>query len=170
MQPNSIESLITPLVADGVEFVVVGGMAGVLHGAPVVTKDLDIVHRRTPENVAKLLRILRSIDARLRADARRIEPTESMPSGRGHVLLDTESGPFDVLCELGVGEDYDWLAMSAASNTAPPACRAHLPAIASKSWSRPLATPSSPAYVTADPPFAACASRLPMSSNSSRAE
>jgi hypothetical protein len=35
--------------------VVIGGMAGVLHGAPIATKDLDIVHRRTPENVGRLL-------------------------------------------------------------------------------------------------------------------
>ena len=109
MQPHSIQSLIAALVTEGVEFVVIGGMAGVLHGAPVVTKDLDIVHRRTPENVARLLVLLRSIDARLRADSRRIQPTESMLTGRGHVLLDTSSGPLDVLCELGEGEDYEWL-------------------------------------------------------------
>ncbi len=55
MQPRSIEELILALVAEGVEFVVIGGMAGVLHGAPIATKDLDIVHRRTPENVGRLL-------------------------------------------------------------------------------------------------------------------
>ncbi|MEZ4293931.1 MAG: hypothetical protein R3B70_03060 [Polyangiaceae bacterium] len=38
----------------GVELVVVGGTAAVLQGAPVVTFDLDIVHRRTPENVSRL--------------------------------------------------------------------------------------------------------------------
>ena len=109
MQPHSIQSLIAALVTEGVEFVVIGGMAGVLHGAPVVTKDLDIVHRRTPENVARLLVLLRSIDARLRADSRRIQPTESMLTGRGNVRLDTSSGPLDVLGELGEGEDYEWL-------------------------------------------------------------
>lgn len=35
----------------GVEFVVVGGEAAVLQGAMIFTQDLDIVHRRTPENV-----------------------------------------------------------------------------------------------------------------------
>jgi hypothetical protein len=38
------------LVAHDVEFIVVGGVAAVLQGAPVVTFDLDILHRRTPEN------------------------------------------------------------------------------------------------------------------------
>jgi len=33
-------------------------MAGVLRGAPVLTLDLDLVHRRTPENVKRLLQVL----------------------------------------------------------------------------------------------------------------
>ncbi len=45
-----------------VEFVVVGMTAGILHGAPVTTIDLDVVHRRSPENVARLLRVLGTID------------------------------------------------------------------------------------------------------------
>lgn len=65
---------ILTLVAEGVEFVVIGGMAGVLHGAPIATKDLDIVHRRTPENIARLLGVLRDIDAVKRADSRRLRP------------------------------------------------------------------------------------------------
>ena len=51
------------LAAEDVEFLVVGMTAGILHGAPVTTLDLDVVHRRTPENVARLLRVLSSLDA-----------------------------------------------------------------------------------------------------------
>ncbi len=109
MQPRSLEALIKALVADGVEFVIVGGMAGVLHGAPITTKDLDLVHRRTPENVARLLTLLLSIDAHARADSRHLPPTESALSGRGHVLLDTDAGPVDLLCVLEQDKDYDWL-------------------------------------------------------------
>ena len=47
--------------ANDVEFVVVGMTAGILHGAPVTTIDLDVVHRRSPENVARLLRVLGEI-------------------------------------------------------------------------------------------------------------
>jgi hypothetical protein len=32
----------------------VGGVSAVLHGAPVTTFDLDIVHARDPENIARL--------------------------------------------------------------------------------------------------------------------
>jgi hypothetical protein len=51
------------LATNEVEFVVVGMTAGVLQGAPVTTIDLDVVHRRDPENVARLLRVLRNLDA-----------------------------------------------------------------------------------------------------------
>jgi hypothetical protein len=40
------------LVANDVEFIVVGMTAGILQGVPVTTVDLDVVRRRTPENVA----------------------------------------------------------------------------------------------------------------------
>lgn len=45
------ERALVDLLDAGVELIVVGGLAAVLHGAPVVTFDLDIVHRQTPENV-----------------------------------------------------------------------------------------------------------------------
>jgi len=42
-----LAALVQALVGASVEFVVVGGAAAVLCGAPVTTLDLDIVHRRT---------------------------------------------------------------------------------------------------------------------------
>jgi hypothetical protein len=103
------DAILTGLCEEGVELVVVGGMAAVLQGAPVVTEDLDIVHRRTPENVARLLGWLLAHDAYNRADLanRRIKPTVDALLGRGHVLLQTDLGKLDVLCELGEGEGYD---------------------------------------------------------------
>ena len=56
------QGLIQKILADaGVEFVVVGGMAAVLHGAPLVTGDLDVVPRRDPPNVERLLGVLRDV-------------------------------------------------------------------------------------------------------------
>ena len=43
-----------------VEYIIVGGMAGVLLGAPIVTADVDIVHCRSAENVARLTGVERS--------------------------------------------------------------------------------------------------------------
>lgn len=109
MHDESVEGLIARLADAGVEFVVVGGMAAVLHGAPLVTGDLDVVPRRDPPNVERLLGVLRDVDAVKRADSRMLRPTATWFQGRGHILLDTKGGPLDLLCEFEEGQDYDWL-------------------------------------------------------------
>jgi hypothetical protein len=50
----------------GVEFVVIGGIAGRLWGSPTVTNDIDVCYRRSPENLERLVSALQSIRARLR--------------------------------------------------------------------------------------------------------
>lgn len=94
------------LAAHEVEFVVVGGISAVLNGAPVVTLDLDVVHRRSPENVRRLLAALRSIDARYRHDPRGLVPEEPHLLGPGHNLLRTDCGPLDVLGTID--PDLSW--------------------------------------------------------------
>lgn len=90
-----------------VELVVVGGISAILQGAPVVTLDLDVVHRRTPENVRRLLAALRSIDARYRHDPRGLVPEESHLLGPGHNLLQTTCGPLDALGAIDAGLAYE---------------------------------------------------------------
>lgn len=92
-----------------VDFVVVGMTAGVLHGAPVTTFDLDVVHRRAPDNLARLLRALESLDAVYRHDARRLRPAESHLGGPGHQLLTTIHGDLDCLGTIDEGRGYDEL-------------------------------------------------------------
>ena len=43
------------LADEGVEVIVVGMAAAILQGVPTTTWDLDVVHRRTPENLQRLL-------------------------------------------------------------------------------------------------------------------
>jgi hypothetical protein len=106
-----LPALVAKLCDAGVEFIIVGGAAAVLQGAPVTTFDLDIVHRRTPENVARLLDVLLELDATMRYDfARRgLRPTAEMLAGRGQINLSTSLGPIDPLCELDAGQGYDEL-------------------------------------------------------------
>jgi hypothetical protein len=49
--PAELTTLLRKLAASGAEFVLVGGLAAVAQGAPLTTQDVDVVHRRTPENV-----------------------------------------------------------------------------------------------------------------------
>ena len=106
-----LPALLTTLCDSGVEFIIVGGVAAVLQGVPITTTDLDIVHRRTPENVARLLELLLKLDATMRYDmARRgLRPTGEMLAGRGQINLSTSLGPIDPLCELDAGQGYDEL-------------------------------------------------------------
>ncbi len=106
-----LPALVAALCDAEVEFVIVGGAAAVLHGAPITTNDLDIVHRRTPQNVARLLEVLQRLDASMRYDPthRGLRPTTEMLAGRGQINLSTSLGPLDPLCELDAGQGYDEL-------------------------------------------------------------
>jgi hypothetical protein len=90
-----VETLRLLLRAD-VDFIVVGMAAGILQGAPAITLDLDIIHRRSPDNVERLS-VLQGIHAVARNDDRRIAPGASHLLGPGHILLTTDHGDFDCL-------------------------------------------------------------------------
>ncbi|MBI5533403.1 MAG: hypothetical protein HY898_11855 [Deltaproteobacteria bacterium] len=95
------------LAAEGVEVILVGMLSAVVRGAPATTFDIDIVHRRTPQNVDRLLRVLLSIDAVHRGDPRKLPPTAERLMGPGHQLLSTRLGDIDCLGALHGGETYD---------------------------------------------------------------
>src|SRR5262245_44961622 len=99
-------ALLARLHDANVEFIIVGGAAAVLQGVPITTTDLDIVHRRTSQNVSRLLDVLLELDATMRYDfARRgLRPTADMLAGKGQINLSTSLGPIDPLCELGAGQ------------------------------------------------------------------
>jgi hypothetical protein len=65
-QALDLNALLEGLCEAGIDFIVVGGLAAVIQGAPITTFDLDIVHRQIEENIQKLLAFLKSIDACLR--------------------------------------------------------------------------------------------------------
>jgi len=111
--------LLGSLCDAGIEFLVVGGMAGVLQGVSVVTSDLDIVHDRFTENVERLHALLARLDARHRGQPRDriLGPTLEELSGSGHLNLVTSLGPLDVLCELDPGVGYQELVADAIELT-----------------------------------------------------
>ena len=100
-------TILRVLLEHEVHFIVVGGVCGVLHGAPIATFDLDIVHSRTPENVDRLLSALEGLNARYRGQGQRqINPQRSHLSSPGHQLLITDAGPLDLLGAIGGGLTY----------------------------------------------------------------
>ncbi len=105
-----LNALIEGLCEASVEFIIVGGIATVIQGAPITTIDLDIVHRQTVANIRNLLRFLKSVGAHYRRpDDKVIEPDEQILSAKGHSLLSTCFGPLDVLAVIEDGHSYDEL-------------------------------------------------------------
>lgn len=54
------------LTKHNVDFVVVGGVAARLQGAPILTEDLDVTPKTSPQNLASLSVALDELDAKLR--------------------------------------------------------------------------------------------------------
>ena len=102
MPERKLVATLRALHLGGVEFIVVGGCAAVLNGAPVNTFDVDVVHSREPANVSRLLAVLESIDAEFRIQPeRRLKPTASHLASAGHLNLLTRYGPLDLLGKIG---------------------------------------------------------------------
>ena len=63
--PLLAEDLFACLDRHSVRYVLIGGLAAVLHGSPLPTLDADICPLRTTENLEKLAAALAEIDARV---------------------------------------------------------------------------------------------------------
>lgn len=97
-----LEGLLRALGEAGIEYIVVGGAAAVIHGAPITTQDLDIVPRLEPGDAERLVAALTALDARFRPilPGRDISPTLEHVEARGQLNLITRMGPLDVLGRL----------------------------------------------------------------------
>jgi hypothetical protein len=103
----SFRAILEVLSKRDVDFIVVGGVAGVLHGSPLQTADLDIVYSLDVANQARLLVALEELDAIFRDDPRNLRPNLSHLACRGHKLLSTRFGDFDCLATIEENTTYD---------------------------------------------------------------
>jgi len=60
------DEILAVLERHQVAYVVIGGLAAVLHGSPLLTRDADICPARNPENLDRLAAALRELRARIR--------------------------------------------------------------------------------------------------------
>jgi len=103
--------LLRTLAESGTEFVVVGGIAALVHGAARATYDVDVVYARTPDNMARLVSALAPLEPYLRGAPPGLPFTfDAATLSRGlNFTLTTTAGDIDVLGEITLGGTYDML-------------------------------------------------------------
>lgn len=67
MRPLEADAIIACLYRHDVRYVLIGGLAAILHGSPQVTFDVDICPARDSQNLERLAAALREMGARVRA-------------------------------------------------------------------------------------------------------
>lgn len=109
MMVTQIREILATLCRHDVTFVIVGGVAAQLQGAPISTFDVDILYSLDATNIPKLQAALDELDAEFRADManRRIRPNQSHLRSFGHKLLRTKYGQLDALGTIEESTVYE---------------------------------------------------------------
>jgi len=118
-RPLRPAEIFATLAEHHVRYVVIGGLAAVLHGSPTVTTDADICADRSPENLQHLSDALRVLHARIRSleepDGVSFKPDAAL-LGRMKVLnLSTDLGDLDLAFEPAAFAGYEELAQNAVT-------------------------------------------------------
>jgi hypothetical protein len=109
--------LLEALSEAGVDFVLIGGLAGGSYGSAYATFDVDVAYSRSHENIERLARALTGLGATLRGappdlpfqlDAKTIE-------NGANITFDTRLGSLDILGDPAGAPSYD--ALRAAGTT-----------------------------------------------------
>ncbi len=104
--PQNDKALLSRLQAQQVEFVIIGGVCGVLHGASLVTLDLDICCRFSRENLRRIEAAVKDLHPRHRLTANKLplELTDDLCDRLKNLYLNTDVGVLDCLGEVsGIG-------------------------------------------------------------------
>jgi hypothetical protein len=94
-----------------VDFVVIGGVAGSVHGSAYPTYDLDVAYARDPKNLELMARALQSLGATLRGASPDVAfqlDAKTLERG-GNFTFETAFGPFDILAYPGGSSSYEHL-------------------------------------------------------------
>ncbi len=104
---SDLQRLLLRLSEAGIDFVLVGGYAAILHGSSALTRDIDVCAALTTENIEKLRDALRDAHPVHRLSVERPsfldEPRPGVPLN--HLYLHTDLGTLDLLSSItGVGD------------------------------------------------------------------
>ena len=93
----------------GVDFVIVGGFAGVVHGCTYITQDIDICCDFSAGNLLALQRAISDLDPvhRMTPGRKKLQLTEQTCGQFKNLYLDTKIGQLDCLSFIDGLGDYD---------------------------------------------------------------
>jgi hypothetical protein len=103
------------LARAGVNFVVIGGVAGGAHGSAFGTFDLDIAYARDDQNLERLAGVLRSLGAKLRGAPPDVPfqlDGRTLKAGANFTVT-TQFGALDILSDPAGAPPYDRLRANA---------------------------------------------------------
>ncbi len=89
------------------EFVIIDGFCGIIHGVTLLTKDLDISYRFTTENLRRIEAAVKDLHPyhRLAANKLPLELTDELCGRLRNLYLQTDLGKLDCLSEvMGLGD------------------------------------------------------------------
>jgi hypothetical protein len=110
--PTDFAALLRRLLDADVEFILVGGLAANVHGSARATYDIDIVYRRSTDNLDRLVRALNPVEPYLRGAPPGLPfvfDIETIRRGLNFTLT-TTLGDVDLLGEVAGGGPYESLA------------------------------------------------------------
>ena len=107
--PQNDKMLLQRLMEQKVEFVVIGGVCGVLHGAGLITYDLDICCRFSRENLRRIETAVQDLHPRHRLTANKLplELTDELCDSLKNIYLTTDLGILDCLGEVAGLGNYE---------------------------------------------------------------
>jgi hypothetical protein len=104
---QNLNALIQRLRDAGVEFVLVGGFASVTHGVSLITRDVDVCMKFSPENLTRLCQAVADLHPMHRMTPQKLPffLTPELCRTLKNLYLQTDLGIIDCLGEvLGVGD------------------------------------------------------------------
>ena len=108
---TDFNGLLRLLVENEVEFIIVGGAAATAHGSARLTLDLDVVYKRSRENIVHIVDGLRPIKPYLRGAPLGLPfdwSAQTIQKGLNFTLV-TTLGALDLLGEIVGGGGYEQL-------------------------------------------------------------
>lgn len=116
----NLPELMSALDRHAVDFVVIGGIAGILHGSAYPTYDFDVLYARDERNLERMAAALKELRVTLRGAPADLpfQPDARTLAAGCNFTFDTDLGRFDILGEAAGMRDYAAIHADAKSDEA----------------------------------------------------